>query len=132
MIKKIKALLANLENKITSILDTMDSDLERDLREAIERHVNARRALIFIFKVRIILANKSDSKYIAKRLLNHEVLFFITRVPVSRWGKTYLKDYADIKLTMDTMAAHVDPAPLCEPLMNLVDVNTMFPKIHKK
>lgn len=31
----------------------------------------------------------------------------------------YIRPYVDIKLTMDSMAAHVDPVPLSEPLMNL-------------
>lgn len=75
--------------------------------------------LHYISGLRVGLSVSDFMKYVQEGLEDHEVLFLSTRDS----GNTldYLDDYGYLVGIVDTMAAHVHPAPLCEPLMNLVD-----------
>lgn len=86
--------------------------------------------LHYISGLRVGLSVSDFMQFLQQGLEDHEVLFLCTRS--SEHTLDYLDDYGYLVGIVDTMASHMDPGPLSEPLMNLVDVNTMFPKIHKK
>lgn len=75
--------------------------------------------LHYISGLRKGLSISNLMKYLQENMEHHEVLFLSTRD--SRNTPDYLGDYDDLVDIVDAMMAHVDPGPLCEPLMNFVN-----------